>query len=181
MPASLGKDMNCTISFCLLILMMVKIVRVENKGEGLDTARKLFIEYATELNENLSFQKFDDELKDPLGKYGKPAGRLLIAYWQDVAVGCVALQSVAQPGVCEMKRLYVQPNYRKFGIGQLLVQSILQEAKILGYKKMVLDTLGRLQAALKLYVETGFVNTSAYYANPLPGVVFMEKDLGAND
>ena len=139
--------------------------------------RKLFREYSEELNENLCFQSFDEELKNPLKKYGPPAGSLMIAYWNNEVAGCIALQPLAEQGVCEMKRLYVRPPYRKHGIGDELIKLILQEATQKGYTKMVLDTLERLQSAIRLYVKHGFENASAYYQNPLPGVVYMQKML----
>lgn len=143
----------------------------------MDTVRKLFREYSEGLNENLCFQRFDDELQDPLKKYGEPKGCLLLAYFNDEPAGCIALQPLKQPGVCEMKRLYVRNRFRKRGIGDTLVKMLLEEAKEKGYEKMVLDTLERLEAAISLYAKHGFVNTSAYYENPLVGVVYMEKEL----
>jgi putative acetyltransferase len=156
---------------------MVKIERVEKEGDALEKARVLFKEYADELNENLCFQSFDDELKDPLKKYGPPAGSLFLAFAEDEAVGCIALQPLKEQGVCEMKRLYVQPSNRKSGLADELVKALVYDAKEKGYKKMVLDTLERLQAAIRLYLKHGFINTSAYYQNPLPNVVYMEKEL----
>jgi len=76
-----------------------------------------------------------------------------------------------------MKRLYVDPEYRKFGIGDALVKALLQEAKAMDYTLMKLDTLERLQAAIKLYQKFGFETVNAYYDNPLPGVVYMQKEL----
>ncbi len=113
----------------------------------------------------------------PLKKYGKPYGSLILAYWNNEPAGCIALQRLKEEGVCEMKRLYVTPIYRKHGIGDELIKELLKEAKKKGYKKMVLDTLKRLQPAIKRYIKHGFVNTSAYYSNPLQGVVYMEKFL----
>jgi ribosomal protein S18 acetylase RimI-like enzyme len=161
---------------------MLSIIKVEEEGEALQECIELFKEYFEELNENLCFQNFDEELEDPLKKYGKPEGVLLLAYYDDVSAGCIALQSIKSEGhvvneVCEMKRLYVKPVFRKNKIGEELVKILLEEANSKDYKKMVLDTLERLQPAIKLYHRYGFKNTSAYYANPLPGVVFMAKEL----
>ena len=85
------------------------------------------------------------------------------------------LKALEEEGACEMKRLYVQAAYRKFGIGEALVIAILADAKQLGYTKMKLDTLERLKAAITLYLKHGFSITTAYYHNPLPEVVYMEK------
>jgi putative acetyltransferase len=156
---------------------MVIIKRISDNNQELNFIRDLFQEYSNELNENLCFQSFDEELKNPLKKYGGSYGSLLLAFWNNEPAGCIALQPLNKEGVCEMKRLYVRPQYRKFGIGEELVKMLLTEAKEKGYKKMVLDTLERLQAAIRLYEKYGFKNTSAYYINPLPNVVYMEKFL----
>jgi len=156
---------------------MVQIQKITTAGEALNHAIKLFEEYANELNENLCFQSFDEELQNPLYKYGVEAkGALLICYVHQKPVGCVALQNLGN-NVCEMKRLYVQAHYRKQKIGDFLVQQILIEAQLLGFTTMKLDTLVRLQAAIELYKKYGFEETTAYYENPLPEVVYMEKRL----
>jgi len=157
---------------------MIQIKHITIEGAELETARHLFKEYSDELAVDLCFQSFEAELKDPLKKYGQPNGSLLLAYYNGMAVGSVALQPLAEEGVCEMKRLYVQPAFRKFKIGDALVDGILKEAIKLGYTKMKLDTLERLQAAIHLYLKYGFEITTAYYHNPLPEVVYMEKKLG---
>lgn len=155
---------------------MLTLKHITHENADLETARHLFNEYAAELGVDLCFQSFDEELKNPLKKYGAPKGSLLLALWNEEAVGTVALQEIEQ-GVCEMKRLYVQAPYRKFGIGEQLVIAILNDAKELGYQVMKLDTLERLKAAIRLYLKYGFVITTAYYENPLPEVVYMEKPL----
>ncbi len=156
---------------------MLTLQHITKEGADLETARHLFKEYATELGVDLCFQSFEEELTNPLKKYGAPKGSLLLALWNGREVGTVALQEIEQ-GVCEMKRLYVQAEYRKFGIGEQLVDAILKDAKDLGYQKMKLDTLERLKPAIGLYLKYGFVITTAYYENPLPEVVYMERELG---
>ncbi|HEX8331564.1 MAG TPA: GNAT family N-acetyltransferase [Segetibacter sp.] len=155
---------------------MLSIKRIEKEGKDLENALSLFKEYFIELNENLCFQNFDDELKDPLKKYGAPHGSIFIAYQEQEPAGCIALQDLGKL-VCEMKRLYVKPYFRGSKVGEELVKILLKDATEKGYKKMVLDTLQRLQPAIKLYQRYGFHNTSAYYVNPLPGVMYMEKQL----
>jgi len=156
-------------------MLIIKFVKKDT--DEVDIIRNMFVEYSENLNENLCFQKFDDELENPLKKYGGPKGCLLLAYWKGGAAGCIALQPLEMEGVCEMKRLFVRSDYRKLGIADELIKILLTEAKKKGYKKMVLDTLERLLPALNLYHKHGFVNTSAYYDNPLKGVVYMEKEL----
>jgi ribosomal protein S18 acetylase RimI-like enzyme len=143
----------------------------------MNIVKELFREYSKALNENLCFQNFDDELEDPLKKYGEPEGCLLLAYWSKTPAGCIALQRLAVNDVCEMKRLFVRPEFRNKGIGDELIKLLSNEAVEKGYKKMVLDTLERLDDAKRLYIKYGFVKTSAYYQNPLPNVIYMEKDL----
>lgn len=155
---------------------MLSIHHIENTYQKLDAVRELFSEYADELGEDLTFQHFDEELNDPLKKYGPPNGSLLIAYWYNEPAGCIALQPLEQ-GLCEMKRLYVRPQYREHGIGDYLIKKLVHEGYKKGYKKMVLDTLQRLKEAIRLYEMNGFESVSAYYENPLPEVVFMEKEL----
>ncbi len=155
---------------------MVTIVQITENGEALDAAIQLFKDYAAELNADLCFQSFDAELTDPLKKYGPPSGALFLAYYNQLPVGCIALQPLSD-GSCEMKHLYVQPTHRKHKIAEALVQQLLTTAKSLGYNTMKLDTLDRLQPAIHLYKKFGFTETTAYYANPLPEVVYMEKQL----
>jgi ribosomal protein S18 acetylase RimI-like enzyme len=112
-----------------------------------------------------------------LYKYSAPTGALFIATYNATPVGCIALQPLQEVGTCEMKRLYVDPEYRNLKIGEALVNTLLLEAKSLDYTLMKLDTLERLEAAIKLYQKFGFETVNAYYENPLPGVVYMQKKL----
>ena len=156
---------------------MLDIQKVTKQGSALESVKDLFKAYLEELNEDLCFQSFDSEIDNPLYKYSAPTGALFIATYNAIPVGCIALQPLQDAGTCEMKRLYVDPEYRKFGIGDALVKALLQEAKVLDYTLMKLDTLERLQAAIKLYQKFEFETVNAYYDNPLPGVVYMQKDL----
>lgn len=158
---------------------MLEIKIIDAAGPELDVVRKLFGEYIAELGENLVFQQFDAEQENPLKKYGRPKGVLLLANWNGVPAGCVAFAPMANGGVCEMKRLYVRPVYRAYGIGRRLVDAVLAAAVESGYLLMRLDTLARLEAAIRLYKAYDFGVIPAYYDNPLPGVVYMEKQLQA--
>lgn len=156
---------------------MLKLVNVIKEGPELDIVRTLFREYGTELNEDLLFQGFEQELEHPLKKYGPPYGVILLAYWSNEPAGCVALTPMPEPGVCEMKRLYVRAGKRKYGIGTMLVDEILTAAIARQYHTMRLDTLAKLQGAITMYKRIGFRNIAPYYDNPLPGAVYMEKQL----
>lgn len=156
---------------------MLEIQKVTTDGPALESIKSLFKAYLEELNEDLCFQSFDTEIGNPLYKYSAPTGALFIAFYNDVPVGCIALQPLQEVQTCEMKRLYVVPDYRKLGVGDALVKILLQEAQSLGYTTMKLDTLERLQAAIQLYQKFGFETVTAYYDNPLPNVVYMQKKL----
>jgi ribosomal protein S18 acetylase RimI-like enzyme len=86
-------------------------------------------------------------------------------------------KKMKEEGVCEMKRLYVKPAFRKNKIGKMLVEELLISAGEKNYKQMRLDTLTKLGPAIHLYENLGFRNISPYYSNPLPGIVYMEKKL----
>jgi len=156
---------------------MLRIKHIIEEGKELNVIRDLFREYEKELDEDICFQSFDEELKDPLKKYGPPSGDLILAYWEDEIAGCIALTKMKESTACEMKRLYVKPFFRKNKIGRVLVEELLSSAKERNYEKMRLDTFLKLYAAVQLYKKFGFENISAYYNNPLPGVMYMEKQL----
>lgn len=156
---------------------MLGIKHITEDGEDLNNIRHLFREYEKELDEDICFQSFEKELENPLKKYGAPSGDLILALWNDEAAGCIALTKMKDNGACEMKRLYVKPEFRKNKIGKVLVETLLDSAKKKGYTIMRLDTFEKLQPAIKLYENYGFKNSSAYYHNPLPNVVYMEKQL----
>ena len=139
-------------------------------------ARALFLEYAAESQLDLCFQGFEEELATLPGKYAPPGGQLLLACEGDLTAGCGALRELNE-GVCEMKRLFVRPAFRKQGIGRLLAERLIEEARHIGYRTMRLDTLASMHAALALYDSLGFRRIPAYYANPLAEVVYLELAL----
>ena len=139
-------------------------------------ARQLFLEYAAWLKVDLCFQGFDQELAGLPGKYAPPQGRLLLASVEGEDAGCIALRPL-EPGVGEVKRMYVRPAFRGRGIARRLARELLDAARTIGYATLRLDTLSFMQEAAALYRALGFVQTAAYYDNPLPGVVYMELKL----
>lgn len=145
--------------------------------EEVEQARTLFEEYAATLGISLCFQNFDQELKGLPGKYAPPDGRLLLAVENDELAGCIALRKL-EPGLCEMKRLFVRPPYRSHGLGRVLVQTIIDEARKLGYTHMRLDTLpGLMDKAIALYRSFGFVEIGPYGEHRVEGAQYMELDL----
>ena len=147
-------------------------------AEGIAAAAALFREYADWLDIDLSFQGFEAELASLPGKYAPPLGDLILACSPaGDALGCVALRPLDGTAACEMKRLYVRPAARGFGIGKDLVTAIIRSAEEIGYAQMKLDTLPSMSEAFALYKRCGFLEIPAYYHNPVPGTVYLGKQL----
>jgi putative acetyltransferase len=154
----------------------VKLIQAQS-GDDIAQARELFKEYAAWLEIDLCFQNFKKELAELPGEYAPPHGRLLLATEDDRIAGCVAFRKIGD-GVCEMKRLFVRPEFRGSGLGRKLVGAIIAEAKQIGYGHMRLDTLPpKMNEAIALYRSLGFEEIEPYYQNPVPGAKFMELDL----
>ena len=140
----------------------------------------VFREYAASLDVDLCFQNFDAEIASLPGEYAPPGGQLLLAYVDGELAGCGALRRFADAddaNACEMKRLYVRPAYRRFGLGRLLAQALLDEARRAGYSAMLLDTLDDMEAARELYASLGFVEIPPYYFNPIAGAHYLKAEL----
>jgi putative acetyltransferase len=137
---------------------------------------RLMREYVEALGADISFQDFESEYASLPGKYARPEGVVLIAWTADEAVGIVAYRPL-ECGICEMKRLYVLPRFRGTGLGRLLVEELVRDARSHGYRRMVLDTLPSMRPAQAVYSAMGFQPIPAYYDNPLPGVMYMALDL----
>ncbi len=138
--------------------------------------RALLEEYEAETKLSLCFQNFAEELASLPGCYAAPEGRLLIAQCDGQVAGCVAGRFL-EPGVCEMKRLYVRPAFRKLKIGRALVVALIETAAAQGYRRMRLDTLPHLIRALELYRALGFREIAPYHRNPIEGVLYLELNL----
>jgi len=142
--------------------------------EHIEQTRALFIEYAESLRFSLCFQSFDEELKNLPGAYAAPSGRLLLAQCDQQAAGCVALRKL-EADICEMKRLYVRPAYRGKGMGRILVERVIAEARAIGYERMRLDTIASsMQDAVELYRRMGFKEIAPYRENPIEGALYLE-------
>jgi putative acetyltransferase len=150
--------------------------------ELLDATREIFREYAKSLAVDLCFQNFETELATLPGEYEPPAGCLMLAFVDNALAGCAALRALPDSdyaNACEMKRLYVRPAFRRFGLGRLLAQALLDEAQRAGYSEVLLDTLDDMEAARGLYATLGFEEVPPYYYNPIPGAHYLKAQLGA--
>jgi N-acetylglutamate synthase-like GNAT family acetyltransferase len=154
---------------------MIEIRRAELPRD-LPVIQELFREYADGLGIDLGFQDFETELATLPGKYEPPEGRLMLARRGDDVVGCVALRPLAGDA-CEMKRLYVRPAARGQQLGRRLAERICQEARDAGYRRICLDTLPTMSAAIRLYATLGFRPIEPYVFNPVEGAIFLGSNL----
>ena len=156
---------------------MTELIQAETK-EHIESARELFREYESWLGLSLCFQNFEQELAELPGAYAEPTGRLLLAYHNGELAGCVALRKFNER-TCEMKRLFVRDTFRGKGIGRFLLETIIRNAKEIGYERILLDTLPpRMNDAIALYRSIGFKEIGPYYDNPVEGAIFMELTIG---
>lgn len=185
---------------------LLQIIRHAHKSPYMSDVKQLFLEYSRWIEEkfgvSLSFQGFEEEMAQFPGNYAPPRGRVLLASvagditgvkMADAPVvdaetvrsdsqpaGCIALRPIS-PGTCEMKRLYVRPQHRGLRIGERLVQSLIEEARDIGYTRMVLDTFHfGMDSALNLYRSFGFEEIEPYHEVPewlSDKIVFMGMEL----
>lgn len=144
--------------------------------DELDNVKQLFREYETFLGVNLEFQQYEDEINGLPGKYALPDGRIYVIYYQDKLAGCIALRRYDEES-CEIKRLFVRPEFRGKKLGKILMETIIEMAKEQNYKFALLDTLSKLESAVAVYKKMGFVEVEAYYENPLEDVLYFRIEL----
>lgn len=142
----------------------------------IEHVRQFFRNYAAWLGVDLSFQGFAEEVANLPGAYGDADGRLFFAEVEGRPAGCVGIRRFSE-GVCEMKRLYIDPEMRGRGLGRQLALEAIKTAQTLGYRRILLDTVPAMRIAMKLYRELGFAETPAYYPSPIEGTVFLTLDL----
>ena len=173
MTASAGGNLNPVHRDARVQLLQAEL------PEQIAEARNLFLEYGQSLGFSLCFQNFEEELKTLPGAYALPDGRLLLARYSasERAAGCIALRKL-DAGICEMKRLYVRPEYRGSGLGRLLAERLIAEARAIGYERMRLDTVASvMQDAIALYRRIGFVEIAPYSSIPIESALWMELAL----
>jgi GNAT superfamily N-acetyltransferase len=157
----------------------ITLVRVDSI-DLIEPAREVLREYAASLAIDLCFQNFEAELASLPGDYAAPSGQLLLAFVDGALAGCGglrALTDVDYANACEMKRLYVRPAFRRFGLGRVLAEALLDEARRAGYSVMLLDTLDEMESARELYARLGFAEIAPYYFNPIPGAHYLKAEL----
>jgi putative acetyltransferase len=179
---------NSSASFAHSAVNGLKIFQAESDPH-IAQARELFLEYAQSLGFSLCFQNFDKELANLPGDYAPPEGRLLLAEYDGQPAGCVALRKLKDPEgddcqakdrddagrICEMKRLYLRPQVRGKGLGRILADRIITEARAIGYRRMRLDTVEPvMKDAVAMYRRLGFREIAAYCENPMAGALYME-------
>ena len=165
---------------------MLKIYPVETVKD-FEVIKQLFTEYANyifelfnphslPLAQRLS-KKAINEANNLPGEYVLPKGCLLLAEYKNEIAGCIAISEI-EDDLCELKRLYVKPQYRRMGIGRKLAEAIIKKAAQLKYKLMRLDTNKVLFiGAEPLYSSLGFVETGHIEGSPLESSVHMELEL----
>jgi putative acetyltransferase len=144
--------------------------------EEYELVKEIFIEYQQYLAVDLCFQNFETELANIKTVYAEPKGTIIIAKDGGNLAGCIAFKPI-ETNICEMKRLYVKPQYRALGLGRILTEKLIAKAITQQYVTMKLDTLTTLTEAVKLYKSLGFVETKPYVYNPLNNVLYFEKTL----
>ncbi len=155
-------------------------LRLAQFPDDLHTVRSLFLDYQSDMGIDLCFQGFEAELANLPGEYALPAGSVFVALVGGEPAGCCAFRPLTNTDhldACEMKRLFVRRAFRGFGLGRLLVEHVMSDARLAGYTTMLLDTLSDMETARALYQEAGFVEVAPYYHNPIPGAHYLKVDL----
>jgi len=174
-----GKQPGLRSSPVSSVVAGLSILQAESPPQ-IAQARELFLEYEQSLGVSLCFQNFDRELAGLPGDYAPPSGRLLLAELSGELAGCVALHEF-EPQLCEMKRLYLRPTFRGRGLGRVLAERIITEAREIGYESMRLDTIEPIMKdAVAMYHKLGFREIAPYRPNPIAGAMYMERTLRRN-
>ena len=158
-----------------MLELVMEIVQAAWPGHR-ETVEAMFREYAASIDADICFQGLQQELASLPGNYASPTGCVLLAFVDDQLAGCGAMRPLSK-GICELKRLYLRPEFRGRDLGRAIAEALIGKAKAVGYQTMRLDTLSTMTAAQALYTILGFKPTSAYYNNPMAGTVYMELEL----
>lgn len=160
--------------------MSLELTRALQEPEEI---RPLFREYTDMILQNvpsfqtyLDLQHYDDEIAHLEHKYAPPEGQLYLARWDGATAGCGGLRKL-DGGRCELKRLYVRPTFRGHHIGEALLRQLMDDARRVGYREMLLDTLPFMDSALRLYRRFGFHTIPRYNDSPLDSTIYLGLDL----
>jgi putative acetyltransferase len=159
----------------------IQLITPESPEDWQET-RLVLRDYAASLDVDLDFQGFEEELATLPGAYAPPGGLMLLAVIDGAVAGSGAFRPLPDadyPNACEMKRLFVRPAFRRFGLGRILAQALMDRATEAGYSSMLLDTLDDMEAARGLYESLGFAEVPPFYFNPIPGAHYLKAELGA--
>ena len=159
----------------------IQLIAPESAEDWQET-RLILRDYAASLAIDLGFQGFEEELAALPGAYEPPGGLMLLATVDGAIAGSGAFRPLPDadyPNACEMKRLFVRPAFRRFGLGRVMAQALMDRATEAGYSSMLLDTLDDMEAARGLYESLGFTEVPPFYFNPVPGAHYLKADLGA--
>jgi ribosomal protein S18 acetylase RimI-like enzyme len=151
-------------------------IEIKEAYHNIEDIKVLFEEYTSSLGIDLTYQNYAEEYSDLPGKYSRPDGRLYIAYAGGFAAGCIGLRKFDAQR-CEMKRLYVRDRFRGLGIGKMLAELVIREARSIGYQSIVLDTLSTMEKARLLYQNLGFVEIAPYYNSPIKDTYYLSLSL----
>ena len=161
-------------------VMCQPVIQLSVDPQDWTSVREIFQQYAQTLPISLDFQGFQAELANLPGEYSSPRGAVVVATVDGAIAGCCALRpldNVDYPNAAEMKRLFVRPRFRRFGLGRQLAQAVLDSATQIGFSCVLLDTLSDMEAARALYEDLGFIEIEPYYHNPIPGSHYLKVDL----
>jgi putative acetyltransferase len=168
--------LNARVHSVASVVKGLAVIQAETSTQ-IAQARELFLEYAQSLGFSLCFQNFDKELAELPGDYAPPDGRLLLAQYEGKVAGCVALHGLGE-NICEMKRLYLRPEFRGKRLGGALAECVITEARTMGYHRMRLDTVEPLMGdAVAMYRKMRFKEIPPYRPNPIAGAIYMELEL----
>ncbi|RZJ07044.1 MAG: GNAT family N-acetyltransferase [Rubrivivax sp.] len=157
----------------------IQLITPESEEDWQET-RFILRDYAASLDVDLDFQGFDEELATLPGAYAQPEGLMLLALVDGAVAGSGAFRPLPDadyPNACEMKRLFVRPAFRRFGLGRVIAEALMDRATEAGYSSMLLDTLDDMEAARGLYESLGFVEVPPFYFNPIPGAHYLKAAL----
>jgi len=156
---------------------------IPSSAQEWHATHEILRDYQASLDVSLDFQHFEAELADLPGAYAAPTGVMLLALIDGAVAGCGGFRNLPDAddaNACEMKRLFVRPTFRRFGLGRMLALDLIDRALVAGYSAVLLDTLDEMEAARGLYASLGFEEVPPFYFNPLPGARYLKLDLNGN-